>query len=199
MDYFVHPTAICEDGAKIGKNTKIWHFAHVRSGSKLGANCIVGKDVYIDSGAVIGDKCKFQNNVNVYNGVIIGNNVFVGPNATFTNDLYPRAEHWDDSRLTKTIVEDGVSIGASAVIVCGITLGEYCVVGAGAVVTKDVPPYSLVVGNPAKVKGFVCKCGFPLNNKIKEDINIVDFKCSKCSEIIKIPVSVYLLCKKEMK
>ena len=164
MDYFVHPTAICEDGAKIGKNTKIWHFAHVRSGSKLGANCIVGKGVYIDSGAVIGDKCKFQNNVNVYNGVIIGNNVFVGPNATFTNDLYPRAEHWDDSRLTKTIVEDGVSIGASAVIVCGITLGEYCVVGAGAVVTKDVPPYSLVVGNPARVIKKVGKDGLPIKD-----------------------------------
>lgn len=165
MNILIHPTAILEDGAKVGTGTKIWHFAHVRKGSEIGENCIVGKGVYIDSGVIIGNGCKFQNNVNVYHGVTIGNNVFVGPNATFTNDMYPRAEIWDDERLVKTIVKDGVSIGAGSVIVCGITLSEYCIVGAGSVVTKDVPPYSLVVGNPAKVIKKVGKEGFP----IKED------------------------------
>jgi len=163
MEYSVHPTAILEEGAKIGKGTKIWHFAHVRKGCEIGENCIVGKSVYIDSGVKIGNGCKFQNNVNVYHGVTIGDNVFVGPNATFTNDLYPRAEIWNDDKLTRTEVKDGVSIGAGSVIVCGITLGEYCVIGAGSVVIKDVPPYSLVVGCPARVIKKVGKDGFPVD------------------------------------
>jgi len=164
MDYFVHPTAVCDDGVKIGKGTKIWHFVHVCKDAQIGENCILGHCVYIDQGVKIGNGCKFQNNVNVYHGVTVGNNVFVGPNATFTNDMYPRAEVWDDSRLVKTEVKDGVSIGAGAVIVCGVTLGEYCIVGAGAVVTKDVPAYSLVVGNPAKVIKKVGKDGLPVKD-----------------------------------
>lgn len=164
MDYFVHPTAIVDDGAKIGKGTKIWHFVHVCKDAIIGENCIFGHCAYVDAGVKIGNNCKFQNNVNVYHGVTIGDNVFVGPNATFTNDMYPRAEIWDDSRLVKTEVKDGVSIGAGAVIICGITLGEYCVVGAGAVVTKDVPPYSLVVGNPARVIKKVGKEGIPVKD-----------------------------------
>ena len=164
MDYFVHPTAICDNGAKIGKGTKIWHFVHVCKDTNIGENCILGHCVYIDSGVIIGNNCKFQNNVNVYHGVTIGNNVFVGPNATFTNDMYPRAEIWNNSRLVKTEVKEGVSIGAGAVIICGITLGEYCVVGAGAVVTKDVPPYSLVVGNPARIIKKVGKDGLPVKD-----------------------------------
>ena len=164
MDYFVHPTAVCDEGASIGKGTKIWHFVHVCKDTKIGENCILGHCVYIDAGVRIGNNCKFQNNVNVYHGVTIRNNVFVGPNATFTNDLYPRAEIWNNSRLVKTEVKDGVSIGAGAVIICGITLGEYCVVGAGAVVTKDVPPYSLVVGNPARIIKKVGKDGLPVKD-----------------------------------
>ena len=164
MDYFVHPTAVCDEGASIGKGTKIWHFVHVCKDTKIGENCILGHCVYIDAGVRIGNNCKFQNNVNVYHGVTIRNNVFVGPNATFTNDLYPRAEIWNNSRLVKTEVKEGVSIGAGAVIICGITLGEYCVVGAGAVVTKDVPPYSLVVGNPARIIKKVGKDGLPVKD-----------------------------------
>ena len=164
MDYFVHPTAVCDEGASIGKGTKIWHFVHVCKDTKIGENCILGHCVYIDAGVRIGNNCKFQNNVNVYHGVTIRNNVFVGPNATFTNDLYPRAEIWNNSRLVKTEVKEGVSIGAGSVIICGVTLGEYWVVGAGAVVTKDVPPYSLVVGNPARVIKKVGKDGLPVKD-----------------------------------
>ena len=164
MDYFVHPTAVCDEGAKIGKGTKIWHFVHICKNTEIGENCIFGHCAYVDQGVKIGNNCKFQNNVNVYHGVTIGNNVFVGPNATFTNDMYPRAELWDDSRLVKTEVKDGVSIGAGAIIVCGVTLGEYCVVGAGSVVTKDVPPYTLVVGNPARVIKKVGKDGVPVKD-----------------------------------
>lgn len=195
MDYFVHNTAICEEGAEIGKDTKIWHFAHVRKGAKIGEKCIIGKGVYVDSGVKIGNGCKFQNNVNVYNGVTLEDNVFVGPNATFTNDMYPRAEFWDDSRLVKTHVKEGVSIGALAVIICGITLGRYCTVGSGSVVTKDVPDHALVVGNPAKIVKFVCKCGFLLDGKVKEDTEGVYLKCSKCNELTSIPKASFALLK----
>jgi UDP-2-acetamido-3-amino-2,3-dideoxy-glucuronate N-acetyltransferase len=157
-DPFVHETAIVEDGASIGAGSKIWHHGHVRQGSRLGEDCVLGKNVFIDTQAIIGDRCKIQNNVSVFHGVTIGNDVFVGPSATFTNDLVPRAfnTEWE---IGYTIVEDGVSIGASATIVCGTRLGEYSMVAAGATVVRDVEPFELVAGTPARHLGWVCRCG----------------------------------------
>jgi len=154
----IHETAIVED-AEIGSNTNIWHFVHVRSGAKIGSGCNIGKGVYIDTNVVIGNNCKIQNFTSIYQGVIIGEDVFIGPHVCFTNDLYPRAFLWNEERLVKTLIKNGASIGANSTIIAGITIGEYAMTGAGAVVTKDVPDFALVVGNPAKVVGTVDKNG----------------------------------------
>ena len=174
MKYYVHDTAIVEEGAKIGEDTRIWHHAHVRSGSVIGAKCNIGKNCYIDEGARIGNGVKIQNNVSVYHGVEIEDDVFVGPSAVFTNDYYPRAfsRDWE---VKTTVIRHGASIGANATIICGHTVGKYAMIGAGSVVTKDVPAYALVVGNPAKQIGWVCECG----QKLDEDM-----KCSRCGRIM---------------
>ena len=167
-EYFIHPTAIVETN-KIGKNTKIWHFAHVRENTEIGENCIIGKDVYIDKNVKIGNNCKIQNFATVYDGVEIEDDVFIGPHVCFTNDLYPRAKgEW---KIVKTIVKKGASIGANSTVICGITIGENSMIGAGSVVTKDVPNNALVYGNPAVIKGYVCRCGAKLENN----------KCLKCN------------------
>lgn len=158
MEYFVHDTAEVSDKAKIGKNTKIWNQAQVRENAEIGENCIISKNVYIDEHVKIGNNCKIQNNVNVYHGVTIEDDVFCGPSMTFTNDLFPRAFN-NDWRITETLVKKGASIGANSTIVCGVTIGEYAMVGAGSVVTKDVEPYTLVAGNPAKVIRKIEKLG----------------------------------------
>lgn len=178
--------AVVEEGAVIGKGTSIWHFAHVRSGSKIGKNCIIGKDVYVDNGVIIGDNCKIQNGVSIYKGVEIGNGVFIGPHAVFTNDLKPRAHIWDESRLSKTVVENGVSVGANATIRCGITLGEWCMVAAGAVVTKDTFPHSLVLGVPAKIIDWVTVSGEKLNIGIKRGLEGGIFKCEETAEEVSL-------------
>ena len=154
----IHPSAIVEDGARIGAGTRIWHHVHVRSGAHIGERCVLGKSVFVDSGAVVGSGCKIQNFVSIYTGVTLEDDVFVGPSAAFTNDRYPRAsgEAWD---LLPTLVRRGASIGANATILPGLTIGEWAVVGAGAVVTRDVEPHRLVVGNPAKAVGWACRCG----------------------------------------
>ena len=154
----VHETAIVEDGAEIGDGTSVWHHAHVRGGARIGKDCVIGKNVYVDIHAVMGDRCKVQNNVSVYHGVHIGDDVFVGPSATFTNDLVPRAFNatW---QVVDTHVHNGASIGANATIVCGVTLGEYSMVAAGATVTRDVAAHQLVAGTPARHLGWVCRCG----------------------------------------
>ncbi len=146
---FIHPTANVADSAAIGDGTKVWINVQIREHAVVGSNCIISKDVYIDHAVSIGDGCKIQNGVSVYNGVTIEDRVFVGPNAVFTNDKVPRAFNttW---KVTPTLVRSGASIGANATIVCGITIGEYAMVAAGAVVTKDVAPYTLVAGNPAR-------------------------------------------------
>lgn len=157
-ELWVHATAIVEEGAVVGEGTKVWHHAHVRSAARVGRSCILGKNVYVDAHAVIGDRCKLQNNVSVYNGVIIGDDVFVGPSATFTNDLVPRAFN-TDWQVVETHVHDGASIGANATIVCGVTLGECSMIAAGATVTHDVAAHQLVAGTPARHHGWVCRCG----------------------------------------
>lgn len=159
----VDPRAVVEEGAIVGDGTSVWHFAHVRNGSQVGDNCIIGKDVYIDTGVVMGDGCKVQNGVSIYNGVVIKDEVFIGPHAVFTNDLRPRANIWNDERLVETVVEKGASIGANATIVCGIVLGEWCMIAAGSVVTKDVPPHALVVGVPGRIIDWVTTSGERLN------------------------------------
>ena len=186
----IHESAYVED-AEIGKGTKIWHFVHVRKGAKIGKNCNVGKGVYIDTNVEIGDNCKIQNFATIYQGVKIENDVFIGPHVCFTNDISPRAFIWNEERLEKTLVKNGASIGANATIVAGITIGKYAMVGAGAVVTRDIPDHGLVLGNPARLKGFVCKCGARVNKVVSEDDYKVVLKCSECGEKIKIDKSIY--------
>ena len=157
--FFVHPSADVSEDAVVGGGTRIWHQAQVREKAKIGENCILGKGVYIDYGVVIGDNVKIQNYVSVYRGVTIEDDVFIGAGVCFTNDKYPRALAWDPEKAEKTIVEKGASIGVNATILCGITVGANAMVGAGAVVTKDVQANALVYGNPARIAGFVCACG----------------------------------------
>jgi len=163
-EIYIHPTAIVSNESKIGMNTKIWQNVQIREQTEIGKDCIIGKDCYIDINVTIGNSCKIQNSVNLYNGVIIENDVFIGPNATFTNDKVPRAGNlnW---RVFKTKVNTGASIGANATILCGLTIGEYAMVAAGAVVTRDVLPFSLVAGNPARHMYYVDKDG----NRISPD------------------------------
>jgi acetyltransferase-like isoleucine patch superfamily enzyme len=157
-DVFVHPTADVELGATIGRGTKVWHLAHVRSSATIGTDCVIGRNVYVDAEAVVGSRVKIQNNVSVYRGVTLEDEVFVGPCAVFTNDLRPRAQN-PDWQVTPTLVRRGASIGANATIVCGVEIGEYAMVAAGAVVTRDVAPYQLVAGNPARPLGWVDEAG----------------------------------------
>jgi len=163
---FIHETANVSNQAKIGKGTKIWINSQVRENSEIGKNCIISKDTYIDAQVKIGSNCKIQNSVSIYQGVTIKDDVFVGPNACFTNDKVPRAfdPEW---KITPTLIKKGASIGANATIVCGITIGEYAMIAAGSVVTIDVESYSLVMGNPAKHYSYIDKIG----NKIKGNPN----------------------------
>lgn len=163
MNIFVHETAEVDPKAQIGDGTKVWNQAQVRE-CVVGEKCIISKNVYLDAGVVIGSRVKIQNNVNVYHGVTVEDDVFLGPSMTFTNDLYPRAFN-DEWKVTETHVKKGASIGANATIVCGVTIGEYALVGSGSVVTKNVPAHALVVGNPARQIGWVCECGQKLNEK----------------------------------
>ncbi len=185
MSFFAHPTAVVE-GEEIGEGTRIWHFAHVRRGSRIGKNCNVGKSVYVDTGAKIGDNVKIQNFVSVYKGVTIEDDVFVGPSAAFTNDLYPRAFIWDEEHVVSTKVCRGASIGANSTIICGVTIGEYAMVGAGSVVTRDVPAFALVLGNPAEVKKWICYCGRGLHNVIEETASGKLYRCDACGKDVEI-------------
>lgn len=166
MGIFIHPTAEVSEKANIGDNTKIWNLAQVREDCHIGENCIISKNVYIDTKVTIGNRVKVQNNVNVYHGVTIEDDVFLGPSMTFTNDLFPRAFN-SDWQITETLVKKGASIGANATIICGNTISEYAMVGSGSVVCHDVPAHALVVGNPAKQVGWVCKCGHKLDEKLE--------------------------------
>jgi acetyltransferase-like isoleucine patch superfamily enzyme len=154
----VHDTAIVEAGAELGPGTQVWHHAHVRRGAHVGAGCILGKNVYVDATVRIGDRVKIENNVSIYKGVDIGDDVFVGPHVVFTNDRLPRATNRDWT-VVPTVVRRGASLGAHATVVCGVDIGEWAMVGAGAVVTRSVPDHRLVVGVPARPAGWVCRCG----------------------------------------
>ena len=157
--YFVHESSYIDEGAEIGDGTKIWHFSHIMSGAKIGKNCSIGQNVNVGSRAIIGNGVKIQNNVSVYDDVIIEDDVFCGPSCVFTNVINPRAFVERKHEYKKTNVKKGASIGANATIVCGVTIGEYAMIGAGSVVTKDVPSYSLAYGNPARIYGKVNKSG----------------------------------------
>lgn len=184
MNYFKHPTAIVESDT-VGEGSKIWHFVHIRKDAIIGKNCNIGKSVYVDIEVRIGDNVKIQNSVSIYKGVIIEDDVFVGPSVVFTNDLYPRAFIWEDEKIIQTVIKKGSSIGANATIICGVTVGEYAMIGAGSVVTRDVPPYSLVFGNPAYLRGFVCQCGKKLNKIIDNNEKNIVYEC-ECGKKIYI-------------
>ncbi len=160
--FFAHPSAVIDKGARIGRGTKIWHFTHVREGATIGQQCIVGQNCYIASRAVVGNCVKMQNNVSVFDLVTLEDNVFVGPSAVFINDLNPRAPFPKQGNWIPTLVKEGATIGANATILCGISIGKWAFIACGAVVTRDVPDYAIVKGNPAQQDGWVCECGAKL-------------------------------------
>lgn len=163
---YIHETAIVDEGAKIGAGTKIWHFCHVMATAGIGENCVLGQNVFVGNKAVIGNNVKVQNNVSVYEGVVCEDDVFLGPSMVFTNVINPRSALNRKDDFKTTLVKKGATIGANATILCGITLGEYCFIGAGAVVTKDVKPYALVVGVPGIQKRWISRAGIVLGDDL---------------------------------
>lgn len=175
-NYFVHESSYIDEPCEIGEGTKIWHFSHIMKDSKIGERCNIGQNVLISPNVIIGNNVKIQNNVSVYTGVICEDDVFLGPSCVFTNIINPRSFIGRKDEYRQTIVKKGASIGANATIICGHNIGRYAFVGAGAVVTKDVPDYALVVGNPARFMGYVCECG----NRLEKTDN--QYKCNFCSK-----------------
>ena len=160
MGYYVHPTSIIDDDVRIGEGTKVWHFSHIQSGARIGRNCSLGQNVNVSNNVKVGNGCKLQNNVSLYEGVELEDDVFCGPSCVFTNDLTPRAKYPKGHfSYKKTLIRQGASIGANATIVCGHTIGTWAMIGAGAVVTSNVPSHALVLGVPAKRCGWACECG----------------------------------------
>lgn len=162
-DYFAHETAVIDEGCYIGKGTKIWHFSHIMSNSKIGENCNIGQNVVVSPRVILGKNVKVQNNVSIYSGVICEDDVFLGPSMVFTNVINPRSAIIRKDEYQETLVKKGASIGANATIICGNEIGKYALIGAGAVVTKPVLPYALVVGNPSKQIGWISEYGHRLN------------------------------------
>lgn len=167
ITYEAHETAVIDDGCIIGAGTRIWHFSHIMSGAVIGKDCNIGQNVVVSPGVTLGRNVKVQNNVSIYTGVTCEDDVFLGPSCVFTNILNPRSAISRKEKYVKTVVRKGASIGANATIVCGLSIGEYALVGAGAVVTKDVPPYALVIGNPARQSGWVSEYGHRLNFDVR--------------------------------
>ncbi|MDD2619570.1 MAG: acyltransferase [Syntrophomonadaceae bacterium] len=173
-DYFVHISSLIDEDVQIGSGTKIWQFCHLMKGCQIGDNCNIGQNVMISPGVILGDGVKVQNNVSIYTGVFCEDDVFLGPSVVFTNVINPRAfiERKDEYRIT--MIKKGASIGANATIVCGCCIGSYAMIGAGAVVTHNIPEYALAYGNPARIRGWVCKCG------VKIDYNSKQICCEAC-------------------
>jgi len=172
--YFVHESSYVDEPCQVGEGTKIWHFSHVMRDSVIGRRCNIGQNVMISSGVRLGDNCKIQNNVSLYTGVILEDDVFCGPSMVFTNVVNPRSEVVRKDEYRRTLVRRGASIGANATILCGVTIGTYAFVAAGAVVTRNIPDFALVVGNPARTTGWMCRCG------IKLDVAEEKVRCRTC-------------------
>jgi len=176
-EYFVHPTSVVDDGVIIGEGTKIWHFCHIQEGARIGKRCSMGQNVNVSNNVKVGDGCKVQNNVSLYEGVELEDDVFCGPSCVFTNDLTPRAKYPKGrAAYKKTLIKHGASIGANATVVCGNTIGEWAMIAAGAVVTSDVPNHALMMGVPARIRGWVCECGDVLSD---------DLVCNRCGRTYK--------------
>lgn len=160
VSYHAHPTAVIDEPVEIGEKTRIWHFSHIMKDVHIGRECVLGQNCFIASEVTIGDSCHLQNNVSVYYGVTLEDHVFVGPSAVFTNDLNPRPfHHKDAAEYPKTLIRVGASIGANATVVAGVTMGEHSFLGAGSVLTRDLPAHAIAAGNPARLKGYMCRCG----------------------------------------
>ena len=157
--YFLHESSYIDDNVVIGRDTKIWHFSHIQSGAVLGNSCSIGQNVNIGNNVIIGNNVKIQNNVSLYDGIVVSDDVFIGPSAVFTNVIRPRSEYPTNKKYSKTYLEKGVTIGANSTIVCGVTLEEYCFIGSGTVITKNIPNNALVVGNPGRIIGWVGESG----------------------------------------
>lgn len=183
QDYFSHPTAVLDAGCKIGKGTKIWHFTHIMAGASVGENCVLGQNVFVGNNVTIGNNVKVQNNVSLYEGVVCEADVFIGPSVVFTNVINPRSRIERKDEFRKTIIKKGATVGANATIVCGNEIGEYAFIGAGAVVTKPVLAFAVVIGNPAKQTGWVSEAGYKL--EFDEEGNAVCKKRGQRYRLIK--------------
>lgn len=184
-DVFIHDTAVVEQNVLIGESTKVWHHCHIRSGAVLGENVNVGKGVYVDTGVVVGSNVRIQNGVSLYKGVTVEDNVFLGPHCNFTNDLFPRANsrNWE---VVPTLIRRGASIGSNATIIGGVTVGECSMVAVGAVVTEDTLPFSLMIGHPARLKGFVCECGQKMDRTADTAPLDMSYRCTGCRKSLAI-------------
>jgi UDP-2-acetamido-3-amino-2,3-dideoxy-glucuronate N-acetyltransferase len=179
-DYFVHESSYIDEGAEIGAGTKIWHFCHIMPRAYIGEGCNIGQNVLVSSDVKIGNNVKIQNNVSLYTGVIVEDDVFLGPSMVFTNVINPRSHISRKDEYKPTLVRKGASIGANATVICGVTLGCYSFVGAGSVVTRDVPDYALVYGSPARIQGWMCQCGEPLT--FTEQDGLERALCPRCGD-----------------
>jgi UDP-2-acetamido-3-amino-2,3-dideoxy-glucuronate N-acetyltransferase len=179
-DYFVHESSYVDDDTQIGAGTKIWHFCHIMSHSRIGERCNIGQNVVVSPDVTIGNNVKIQNNVSLYTGVIVEDDAFLGPSMVFTNVINPRSHVSRKHEYQTTLVRKGASIGANATVVCGVTLGCYSFVGAGSVVTRDVPDYALVYGSPARIRGWMCQCGEQLT--FAEQDGVENAVCKSCGD-----------------